>query len=138
MFQAAVDLLAVVGAYCPDTNRVMEFTREEVLKAAQQAPKAAKFGEGREAKTMYGRDVDEDSVPWIHVGGGIYTTDERIFLDTVEGLASINIVNSLSIPSILHLRGKLDFGFSNLDLRSAFLRAAGSASRKPTDQFNKK
>ncbi len=106
VFQAAVDLLAEVGAYCPDTNRVMEFTREEVLMAAQQAPKAAKFGEGREAKTMYGRDVDEDSVPWIHVGGGIYTTDERIFLDTVEGLASINIVDSLSIPSILHLRGK--------------------------------
>jgi hypothetical protein len=55
---------------------------------------------------MYGRDVDEDSVPWIHVGGGIYTTDEQIYLDTVEGLASISIVDSVSVPSILHLRGK--------------------------------
>ncbi len=106
VFQAAVDLLAEAGAYCPDANRVMEFTRDEIMKSAEQAPKAAHFGEGREAKTMYGRDVDEDSVPWIHVGGGIYTTDEQIFLDTVEGMASINIVDSLSIPSILHLRGK--------------------------------
>jgi len=106
VFQAAIDLLAEVGAYCPDTNGVMEFARKEVIKAAQQAPKSATFGEGREAKTMYGRDVDEDSVPWVHVGGGIYTTDERIFIDTVEGLASINIVDSISIPSILHLRGK--------------------------------
>lgn len=55
---------------------------------------------------MFGRDVDEDSVPWVHVGGGIYTTDEKIYLDTVEGLASINIVNSLSVPSLLHLRSK--------------------------------
>ena len=29
-----------------------------------------------------------------------------LLLDTMEGLASINIVDSLSIPSILHLRGK--------------------------------
>ncbi len=106
VFQAAVDLIAEAGAYCPDTNRVMEFSRNEILRAAEQAPKATRFGEGREAKTMYGRDVDEDSVPWIHVGGGIYTTDEQIYLDTVEGLASINIVDSVSVPSILHLRGK--------------------------------
>lgn len=106
VFQAAVDLLAEAGAYCPDTNRVMEFSRAEILRSAEQAPKAARFGEGREAKTMVGRDVDEDSVPWIHVGGGIYTTDEQIYLDTVEGLASISIVDSLSVPSILHLRGK--------------------------------
>jgi methylamine--corrinoid protein Co-methyltransferase len=106
VFQAAVDLIAEAGAYCPDTNRVMQFSRQELLIAVQQAPKSARFGEGREAKTMYGRDVDEDSVPWVHVGGGIYTTGERIYLDTVEGLASISIVDSLSVPSLLHLRGK--------------------------------
>jgi len=106
VFQAAIDLLAEAGAYCPDTNRVMMFTRDEILRATEQAPKAARFGEGREAKTMYGRKVDDDTVPWVHVGGGIYTTDEQIYLDTVEGLAGINIVDSLSVPSILHLRGK--------------------------------
>lgn len=106
VFQAAVDLLVEVGAYCPDTNRVMEFTLDEVLRGAEQAPKATRFGEGREAETMYGRHLDDDSRPWVHVGGGIYTTDEQIYLDTVEGLASINIVDSVSVPSILHLRGK--------------------------------
>lgn len=106
VFQAAVDLIAEAGAYCPDTNRVMQFDRDEILRATEQAPKATRFGEGRESKIMYGRRVDEDSVPWVHVGGGIYTTDEQIYLDTVEGMASINIVDSLSVPSILHLRGK--------------------------------
>jgi methylamine--corrinoid protein Co-methyltransferase len=106
IFQAAVDLLAEAGAYCSDTNRVMQFSRDEVLHAAEQAPKAAHFGEGREAKIMYGREVDADSVPWVHVGGGIYTTDEQIYLDTVAGMAAISIVDSLSVPSILHLRGK--------------------------------
>jgi methylamine--corrinoid protein Co-methyltransferase len=105
-FQAAIDLLAEAGAYCSDSNRVMEFSRDEVLRAVEQAPRSARFGEGREAKTMYGRSVDDPSRPWIHIGGGIYTTDEQIYLDTVEGMAAICIADSLSVPSILHLRGK--------------------------------
>jgi len=106
VFQAAIDLLAETGVYCSDTSRVMEFSRDEILRAVEQAPREARFGEGREAKTMYGRSVDDPSRPWIHIGGGIYTTDEQIYLDTVEGMAAINIVDSLSVPSILHLRGK--------------------------------
>ena len=107
VFQAAVDLLAEAGAYCPETNRVMQFTRDEILLACSQAPKSATFGEGRERKTMYGRRPDTtDDRPWVHVGGGIYTTDEQVFMDTVEKMASFNIVDSVSVPSILHLRGK--------------------------------
>ena len=106
VFQAAIDLLAETGVYCADTSRVMDFTRDEILRAVEQSPRQTKFGEGREAKTMYGRSVDDPSRPWIHIGGGIYTTDERIYLDTVEGMAAISIVDSLSVPSILHLRGK--------------------------------
>jgi len=107
VFQAAVDLLAEAGAYCPETNRVMQFTRDEILRACSQCPTAATFGEGRERKTMYGRRPDTtDDRPWVHIGAGIYTTDEQVYLDTVEKMASFTIVDSLSVPSILHLRGK--------------------------------
>ncbi len=107
VFEAAVDLIAEAGAYCPDTNRVMEFSKDEVLRAAEQAPKTAYFGEGREAKPMTGRKLDDtETRPWIHVGGGIYTTDESIYIDIVEGLAGIDIVDSVSVPSILHMRGR--------------------------------
>ena len=107
VFQAAVDLLAEAGAYCPETNRVMEFTRDEILLACSQAPTATSFGEDRERKTMYGRKPDTtDDRPWVHVGGGLYTTDESVYVDMVEKMASFNIVDSVSVPSILHLRGK--------------------------------
>ncbi len=106
VFEAAVDLLAEAGAYCPDTNRVMEFTRDEILQAVTAAPKSTLFGEGREAKRMYGRRPDEDSVPWVHVGAGIYTSSETVFMNIVEGLASISIVDSLSIPIIHYIRGR--------------------------------
>ena len=100
--------LAEAGAYCPETNRVMQFTRDEILTVAcAQCPTATTFGEGRERKVMRGRRPDTtDDRPWVHVGGGIYTTDEQVFMDTVEKMASFNIVDSVSVPSILHLRGK--------------------------------
>src|SRR4030042_5278433 len=106
VFQAAIDLIAEAGAYCSDTSRVMEFSREEVLRAVEPAPRCARFGEGRAAKTRYGRAVDDHSRPWIHVGGGVYITEERVYLDTVEGLASISIADSLSVPSLLQIRGR--------------------------------
>jgi len=107
VFQAAVDLVAEGGAYCPETNRVMRFSRDEVLCAARECPTSATFGEGRERKTMYGRRPDTvDDRPWVHVGGGIYTTDEQVYVDTVEKMASFPIVDSVSVPSILHIRGK--------------------------------
>jgi len=107
VFQAAVDLLAEAGAYCPETNRVMEFTRDEILRACAECPTESWFGEGRERKAMRGRRPDTtDDRPWVHVGAGIYTTEEQIFVDTVEKMASISITDSVSVPSKLHLRGK--------------------------------
>ena len=41
VFEAAVDLLAEAGAYCPETNRVMEFTRDEIVTACGQCPTAS-------------------------------------------------------------------------------------------------
>jgi methylamine--corrinoid protein Co-methyltransferase len=107
VFEAAVDLIAEAGAYCPDTNRIMQFSKDEVMRAVEQAPKTASFGEGREHKAMTGRRLDDtETRPWIHVGGGIYTTDEQIYIDIVQGMAEIDIVDSVSVPSILHMRGK--------------------------------
>ena len=56
---------------------------------------------------MYGRRPDTtDDRPWVHIGGGLYTTDEQVYMDIVEKMASFAIVDSVSVPSILHLRGK--------------------------------
>lgn len=106
VFEAAVEFFEKVGAYCPDTSRVMQFTREEILQAAAQAPSESTFGEGTDRKTMRSRKPDEHSEPWYHCGGGIYTTSETIFMNQIEGLANIRKANSLSIPSSIKFRGR--------------------------------
>jgi len=106
VFDAAVDFFSRVGAYCPDTSRVMQFSKEEILQAAQEAPSESTFGEGPDRKVMHSRKPDEHTEPWYHCGGGIYTTSEQIFMNQVEGLANIKKANSLSIPTSINLKGK--------------------------------
>ena len=105
VFDAAVDFFCRVGAYCPDTSRVMEFTKEEILQAAAKAPSESTFGEGPDRKVMRSRKPDEHTEPWYHCGGGIYTTSEAIFMNQVEGLANIKKANSLSVPSSINIKG---------------------------------
>lgn len=106
VFEAAVDFFSRVGAYCPDTSRRLQFTKEEILQAASEAPSESVFGEGLDRKIMRSRKPDEHTEPWYHCGGGIYTTSESIFMNQVEGLANIKKANSLSIPSSINLKGK--------------------------------
>jgi methylamine--corrinoid protein Co-methyltransferase len=106
VFEAAVDFFAEAGAYCPDTSRVMEFTKEEILQAATKAPSSSVFGEGPDRGVMRSRKPDEHTEPWYHCGGGIYTTSDKLFMNQVEGLAGIRKANSLSIPSSINIRGQ--------------------------------
>jgi methylamine--corrinoid protein Co-methyltransferase len=106
VFEAAVDFFAEVGAYCPDTSRVMEYTKEEILQAAAKAPSSSVFGEGPDRGVMRSRKPDEHTEPWYHCGGGIYTTSEAVFMNQVEGLAGIRKANSLSIPSSINIKGQ--------------------------------
>ena len=46
IFQAAVDLLAEAGAYCPDTNRVMEFTPRRDPESDRAGAKSGAFWRG--------------------------------------------------------------------------------------------
>ena len=40
IYHAAVDFLSRVGVYCKDTNRVIQFTKKEILEAVKAAPSA--------------------------------------------------------------------------------------------------
>lgn len=106
VFEAAVEFFSKVGAYCPDTSRVIQFSSDEILQAACEAPPESTFGEGPDRKVMRSRKPDEKTEPWYHCGGGIYTTSDLIFMNTVEGLANIKRANSLSIQSSINLKGK--------------------------------
>lgn len=106
VFQASVDFLDEVGVYCKNTNKLIEFSREEIREAIDHAPKKCLFGEGKEAKAFTPRKPDSDRLPWCHVGSGIAASSEKIASSLVEGYGSIPQADSISMPALSTIKGE--------------------------------
>ena len=77
LFRAAVDFISQVGVYCQGTNRIIQFTQQEIMEAVREAPGRCFAGEGKDAGIFGMRKPDEHKIPWLHVGSGIVATSER-------------------------------------------------------------
>ncbi|MHC4983623.1 MAG: monomethylamine:corrinoid methyltransferase [Planctomycetota bacterium] len=105
VYQAAVDFVVAVGAYCTDTSSVIKFTRDEVLQAVANARGRCVMGEGKDRFVWTPRLPDSDTKPWYHVGTGIVNTDERIAFNLVRDYALIAQTNSVSVPAVQKVNG---------------------------------
>jgi methylamine--corrinoid protein Co-methyltransferase len=105
LFCAAVEFLSSVGIYCQDTNRLIQFTTEEILDGIAKASGQCRMGEGKDAKVLGMRKPDDPKVPWLHVGSGIVSTTEEMMTNKIEAYASIPEVDSISIPALDSIRG---------------------------------
>jgi methylamine--corrinoid protein Co-methyltransferase len=104
-FHAAVDFVVETGVYCPDTSRVITFSRDEVLEAVSNSFGRCIMGEGKDRYVWSPRLPDSGIKPWFHVGTGIINTDERIVFNLVKEYASIKPANSVSVPALGRIDG---------------------------------
>jgi methylamine--corrinoid protein Co-methyltransferase len=99
VYQAAVELYAKVGTYCTDTERVIQFTKDEIEEAVYECPKVVYFGEGPDRVQWHGRMPDSNILPHCHVGSGTNTTED-VALKMVEAYGRITKAKTTSIPSL--------------------------------------
>ncbi|MEM0342650.1 MAG: monomethylamine:corrinoid methyltransferase [Thermoplasmata archaeon] len=106
VFQAGMELLVDVGAYCTDTGRVMTFTEQEIKEGLKNAPDELYFGEGRDRKRLCARKPEDRTPPWCLLGaGGGPCSSDRSFLTLVEGYAEIPETNAITTPAITRVGG---------------------------------
>lgn len=105
LFDAAVDFLSQVGIYCQDTNRVIQFSKEEILEAVREAPGKCLAGEGKEAGVFGMRSPDDGKIPWLHVGSGIVASNEEMMSNLIESYGTIAEADSISISALDNIRG---------------------------------
>lgn len=98
VYEAAVDFLVEAGAYCPDTGRIIQFSREEVL-AAGRGSRECRAGFGAEAKVWTSRLPEANDRPWCHVGSGIVNTSLDLAGRLVETYAGNPRTDSVAIPA---------------------------------------
>ena len=89
LFDAALDFLSQVGVYCQDTNRIIQFTKDEILEAVREAPGKCFVGEGKDTGVFEMRKPDDGKRPWLHVGSGIVATTEEMMTNLIEAYGSI-------------------------------------------------
>jgi methylamine--corrinoid protein Co-methyltransferase len=57
VFEAGLELLLEVGAFCTSSGRTITFTEQEVRESLRQAPSKLYFGEGRDKRTLVARAI---------------------------------------------------------------------------------
>ena len=107
-FRAAVDFLTQMGVYCTSTGRVIQFSEDEVLNTIKYMPKEVTVGEGKDARVLKQRRLEEKEAlnhcPGHHA-------------PFTEDLAPLVVKNFAEIPTCDYLEG---FNFPVVDGREIF------------------
>ena len=121
VFQAGLELYRDVGTYCPDTERIMRFSEDEILDALAEAPSAPEFGEGKDIRVARQRNPDSSDPPFCFIGaGGAAVSNEEIYASMMEGYASfMPLADSITAPSIASINGRAVRTGSPLEILAA-------------------
>jgi methylamine---corrinoid protein Co-methyltransferase len=103
-YQAAIDVATEVGMLCLDTQRVIKFSREELLAGMDAAPAEFSLGEGKQKAVFKHRNLN-DPTPPIWVSPLSIAVTEDAFVPLVEGIARVPEVDCLEGPSLQKVWG---------------------------------
>ena len=99
VFSAGVDLLVEIGLYQMDTQRVIEYTREEVLALAAERmaqPARVTLGRGDDEMTIAYRTADDPRSPSLYVGAAGEISEEE-FVPVMTCLAREKRIEGMGI-----------------------------------------
>ena len=124
LFEAGMELLLDVGAYCTSSGRIISYTESEIKNALKEAPSKLHFGEGRDRKSLVKRNIEDKTPPWCLLGaGGGACSSDRSFLTLVEGYAEIPETNAITTPAITRVGGMRVRPASPLEVLAAMRNA---------------
>jgi len=132
LYNAGVEFLSRVGVYCMSTNKIIHFTREEILEAVSEAPGKCHVGEGKDANVYEVRKPDDRKIPYFLVGWSWVCTSTEMAMNQLEALASLPDANALKLPVVRTLRGVPFTGGSPGEMYAAIqqVRIAREAARR--------
>ena len=106
IFQAALELAELSGAWCASTERVIRFDRDELWQGMRRAPQALVMGEGKDARTLLARKVMDDRPPMVWAGNPGVPTPEEIFQPMVMSWMQEPIVDLVTCGSLPGVAGR--------------------------------
>ncbi|NSW53797.1 MAG: monomethylamine:corrinoid methyltransferase [Anaerolineae bacterium] len=105
LFAAALQLVETIGVLAAPENRVIRFTRDELLDGLRRVPQTLVMGSGKDARTLYARKVQDARAPLVWAGNPGCPTPEEIFLPSVISWMQEPIVDLATCGSLTHIDG---------------------------------
>ncbi|MCL2112077.1 MAG: monomethylamine:corrinoid methyltransferase [Clostridiales bacterium] len=105
LFQAALELCDIMGFFCIDTNRIIRFSREELLLAMETAPKEMVLGVGKDARTMRARKVNDGYKMTVCGGCPGTPLPEELFLPIMMSYAAEPLLDIIIPGSLVSIEG---------------------------------
>ena len=133
IWKAGLELFIEVGVYCPDTERRITFTPDEVNHALALNQRKIKFGAGVERRTFPRRLPEDPTPPWCSLGaGGGPVSSEYHMMSLIRAYARNPLCWSITTPSLIQIDGQEIVAGSPLEIEGAIrnIRLAREALRQ--------
>ncbi len=101
VFNAALDLYLETGTLCVSNHRQIIFEEAEIKEALRNAPKRITFGEGKDAREMTNRQVEDQTPPLCLTSGGCEISED-IYIQVVQSYAQNPLADTISGGCPLH------------------------------------
>lgn len=76
LWDAAIEFLSERGTYCISTNRVLQFTEEEIIEAMRETPRQIVIGSGKDIRIIRKREIEDRNPPSVQSGGHSAWSDD--------------------------------------------------------------
>ena len=98
--------MAQAGVWCPDTECVISFSHQEIHEALAGARGRCIMGEGKDARTLYARHLDDERAPLFFGGSPGTPIPERIFLPNVISYMQEPLIDLATCGTLVEVDGR--------------------------------
>jgi len=105
VWEAAVAFLSECGVYCQTTNRVIQFSKKEIIDILKYAPDTVIVGQGTDAVQEYARSVEDSRRPLL-MGSSIGTPiEDEYFVPVMISYIQEPEVDVTMAPTLTNIYG---------------------------------
>ncbi len=105
MFEAGLELFENTGIYCIDTEKVLEFSRDEIRQALDSVPDQVIYGTGNDTVVVPHREVEDSRDPIVNFSAVGTPVTEELFVPICQSYAQEPMADTFSGPLITSYKG---------------------------------
>jgi methylamine--corrinoid protein Co-methyltransferase len=105
IYQAGYEMALELGAYCRSTERIIPLAQSEIDEGISNAPQTLVMGEGKDARTLYARQLGDERPPLFFGGPPGNPIPQSIFLQNVVSYVQEPLIDLATCGTLTEVDG---------------------------------